>query len=280
MEQTTCVIVVSKTGCYIGQIQNSESQILYESKVLYKHELKLPIYHGRGKMSTQRFEYVKKQKLRNFLILICETINKLCSKNDVNNIILASDDNYDKQLIESKLIDTQIIKKFTQTIHIPYTMERGFDYVVEQNGYNEKFRTILTQFFDGIGEDTGKCCYDIKQILDCIEIGNIQDLIVWENIDLVRYTILRDGKETVEYKLSHDNIDGLNIVNRKTFVNWLMSGKFDFTIYFISNRTIAGKLFCVGFDGLGAILKTCITQTNIVPYSCEPTNSTDLISPT
>ena len=42
-------------------------------------------------------------------------------------------------------------------------------------------------FFDQISQDTGKFVFGVKDTLACLEMGAVETLIVWENLDLQRY---------------------------------------------------------------------------------------------
>lgn len=42
-------------------------------------------------------------------------------------------------------------------------------------------------FFDQISQDTGKFVFGVKDTLACLEMGAVETLIVWENLDMQRY---------------------------------------------------------------------------------------------
>lgn len=42
-------------------------------------------------------------------------------------------------------------------------------------------------FFDQISQDTGKFVFGVKDTLACLEMGAVETLIVWENLEVQRY---------------------------------------------------------------------------------------------
>ena len=42
-------------------------------------------------------------------------------------------------------------------------------------------------FFDQISQDTGKFVFGVKDTLTCLDMGAVETLIVWENLDMQRY---------------------------------------------------------------------------------------------
>jgi peptide chain release factor subunit 1 len=53
-------------------------------------------------------------------------------------------------------------------------------------------KKLIQKYFDEIGQDTGKYCYGIDDTLKALDLGAVETLIVWENLDIMRYT-LRNG---------------------------------------------------------------------------------------
>jgi peptide chain release factor subunit 1 len=60
---------------------------------------------------------------------------------------------------------------------------------------NVKFvqeKKLIQKYFDEISQDTGKYCFGIDDTLKALELGSVETLIVWENLDTTRY-ILRNA---------------------------------------------------------------------------------------
>ena len=55
----------------------------------------------------------------------------------------------------------------------------------------------LGKYFDEISQDTGKYCFGVDDTLKALEMGSVEILIVWENLDIQRYVLRNhqtDGK--------------------------------------------------------------------------------------
>lgn len=45
------------------------------------------------------------------------------------------------------------------------------------------------RYFDEISQDTGKYCFGVDDTLRALEMGAVDILIVWENLDITRYVL-------------------------------------------------------------------------------------------
>jgi peptide chain release factor subunit 1 len=55
---------------------------------------------------------------------------------------------------------------------------------------NVKFvqeKKLIQKYFDEISQDTGKYCFGIDDTLKALELGAVETLIVWENLDVTRH---------------------------------------------------------------------------------------------
>ena len=48
---------------------------------------------------------------------------------------------------------------------------------------------MLSSFFDQISQDTGKFVFGVKDTLACLEMGAVETLILWENLEYMRYVL-------------------------------------------------------------------------------------------
>lgn len=53
-------------------------------------------------------------------------------------------------------------------------------------------KKLVQKYFDEISQDTGRYCFGIEDTLKALELGAVETLIVWENLDITRY-ILRNA---------------------------------------------------------------------------------------
>ncbi len=57
------------------------------------------------------------------------------------------------------------------------------------------------RYFDQISQDTGKFCFGIDDTLKALEMGAVETLICWENLDIQRYVL--KNHSTGEEKILH-----------------------------------------------------------------------------
>lgn len=60
---------------------------------------------------------------------------------------------------------------------------------------NVKFiqeKKLISKYFEEIAQDTGKYCYGVKDTLYALDMGAVETLIVWENLEINRF-ILRNN---------------------------------------------------------------------------------------
>lgn len=77
--------------------------------------------------------------------------------------------------------------------------ENGFNQAIMRSAEmlaNVKFvqeKKLITKFFDEISQDTGKFVFGVSDTLQCLEMGAVETLIVWENLAISRFTLLNTG---------------------------------------------------------------------------------------
>jgi peptide chain release factor subunit 1 len=61
-------------------------------------------------------------------------------------------------------------------------------------------KRLIQKYFDEISQDTNKYCFGVDDTLKALELGAVETLIVWENLDTTRH-IFRNaaGGEDVYY---------------------------------------------------------------------------------
>lgn len=74
--------------------------------------------------------------------------------------------------------------------------ENGFNQAIELSAdtlANVKFvqeKRLISKFFDEISQDTGKFVFGVKDTKACLEMGAVETLIVWENLEVDRVTLM------------------------------------------------------------------------------------------
>ena len=61
---------------------------------------------------------------------------------------------------------------------------------------------LLGRYFDEISQDTGKYCFGVDDTLKALEMGAVDILIVWENLDVTRYVLKNHATDGMEQQSS------------------------------------------------------------------------------
>ena len=59
------------------------------------------------------------------------------------------------------------------------------------------WRRLIQEYFDEIALDTGKYCFGVKDTLRGLELGAVETLIVWENLDITCHSLRSSTGETI-----------------------------------------------------------------------------------
>jgi len=60
---------------------------------------------------------------------------------------------------------------------------------------------LISKFFDEISQDTGKFVFGVADTLACLEMGAVETLIVWESLEVSRYTLMNTVTGATETKV-------------------------------------------------------------------------------
>lgn len=133
------------------------------------------------------------------------------------------------------------------------------------------FIFYVGRYFDEISQETGKYCFGVADTLKGLEMGCIEILIAWENLDIMRFVL--KNAATTEGKILHltpaqerdrsyftDKETGveLELVESMPLLEWLANNykSFGATLEIITDRSQEGSQFVKGFGGIGG--KLCI----------------------
>lgn len=89
---------------------------------------------------------------------------------------------------------------------MPAGGENGFNQAIELSAdtlANVKFvqeKRLISKFFDEISQDTNKYVFGVADTLQCLEMGAVETLVVWEDLQVYRYTLMNSTSgESVMY---------------------------------------------------------------------------------
>lgn len=245
--------------------------------VLHKFTVDLPKKHGRGGQSALRFARLREEKRHNYVRKVAEVAVQNFITNDkvnVKGLILAGSADFKTDLARSELFDQRLVAKIVKIVDISYGGENGFNQAIELSAEtlaNVKFiqeKKLITQYFDEISQDTGKFCYGIEDTLKALDLGAVETLIVFENLETIRY-IFKDseGNEVIQfanpdqedktYSLDKTTGQEMDAVSEQPLIEWLAENykNYGATLEFITDKSSEGAQFVSGFGGVGALLR-------------------------
>lgn len=266
-------IVMDGNGALFGTLCGNTRDILH------KFTVDLPKKHGRGGQSALRFARLRLEKRHNYVRKVAETAVQLFITQDrpnVEGLILAGSADFKTELSQSDMFDPRLQTKVLKVVDVSYGGENGFNQAIELSAEvlsNVKFiqeKKLIGRYFDEISQDTGKYCFGVTDTLQALEMGAVETLIVWENIDMTRLTLKNHAKDEVVvlHLNTEQEKDKTNFVDKETgveleladrlpFLEWLANNykTFGATLEIVTDRSQEGSQFCKGFGGVGGILR-------------------------
>mmetsp|Transcript_4705 Transcript_4705/g.9060 ORF Transcript_4705/g.9060 Transcript_4705/m.9060 type:complete len:435 (+) Transcript_4705:29-1333(+) len=244
--------------------------------VLHKFSVDLPKKHGRGGQSALRFARLRLEKRQNYVRKVAEACTSVYITNDkpnVSGLVLAGSAEFKAKLNASDVFDPRLAAIVVKIVDVSYGGENGFSQAIElaaESLSNLKFvkeKKLLSTYFTQISRDTGKYCFGVKDTLNALDQGAVEELIVWENLDMNRIETKNPttGSENIVYlqeskmkeqTWQEDGVD-LEIVSNEPLLEWLANNYTNFgaKLQFVTDRSQEGNQFCKGFGGVGAILR-------------------------
>jgi len=273
-------VIMDGSGSLFGTLSGNTRE------VLHKITVDLPKKHGRGGQSALRFARLRLEKRHNYLRKVAELCTQFFITNDkanVTGLILAGLADFKNDLFQSDLFDPRLKTKVVKILDVSYGGDNGFNQAIELAAdalANVKFiqeKKLISKYFDEIAQDTGKYCYGVKDTFYCLEMGAVEELIVWENLQISRFIL--KNPQTLEEKIYYftpeeekkrenfvDNATNaeLEIILKENLLDWLAENykKYGAVLEIVTNKSQEGSQFVKGFGGIGGLLRYRVdTQT-------------------
>lgn len=266
-------IIMDGNGALFGTLSGNTRE------VLHKFTVDLPKKHGRGGQSAPRFARIRQEKRHNYIHKVAEVAVQMFITNDKPNVaglVLAGSADFKTNLSQSGMFDGRLQAKIIKIVDISYGGENGFNQAIDLSAdalANVKFiqeKKLIGQYFDEVSQDTGRYCFGVDDTLKALEMGAMETLIVWENLDVTRY-VLKNHSANIENILflrpnqekdkSHfmDKDTGveLELVDSVPLLDWLADNykSFGTTLEIVTDRSQEGVQFVNGFGGIGGLLR-------------------------
>ena len=107
--------------------------------------------------------------------------------------MLAGAAEFKNELATSDLLDQRLQTKIVKIIDVSYGGENGFNQAIElatEALSDVKFvkeKKLITKLFEEVAMDSNKICYGVKDTLKALEMGAVETIVLWENLDHIRY---------------------------------------------------------------------------------------------
>jgi peptide chain release factor subunit 1 len=240
----------------------------------------LPKKHGRGGQSALRFARLRLEKRHNYVRKVAELATQLFvtdgQRPNVQGLVLAGSADFKSELMRSDLFDQRLHKIVLKMVDVSYGGENGFQQAIELSADTlgsvklMKEKKLLQKYMDEISRDTGKYCFMTEDTFNALELGAVEDLIIWENLDIdrivLRNTSTSDEKivhlnkeQQANENFFHDPETGveLEIIEKESLVEWFANNykQYGCNLEFVTDRSGEGTQFVKGFGGIGGILR-------------------------
>uniref|UniRef100_A0A2I2Y8N1 Eukaryotic peptide chain release factor subunit 1 n=1 Tax=Gorilla gorilla gorilla TaxID=9595 RepID=A0A2I2Y8N1_GORGO len=212
-------IVIDGSGALFGTLQGNTRE------VLHKFTVDLPKKHSRG-----RHNYVQK---------VAETA-----------------------VHQSDMFDQRLQSKVLKLVDISYGGENGFNQATELSTEvlsEVKFiqeKKSIERYFDEITQDTRKYCFGVEDTLKTLEKGAVEILMVYENLDIMRYVLYCQEKDKSHFTDKETGQEH-ELMESMPLLEWFANNykKFGATLEMITDKMQDGSRFVKGFGGIGGILR-------------------------
>lgn len=263
-------IIMDGNGCLYSILSGNNKEILQQFSV------DLPKKHGRGGQSALRFARLRLEARHNYLKKVCELANNLYLKENkatIQGVFLAGSAELKNQMLECDAFSPVLKAIVIKSIDISYGGLNGLNQAIElastdlKNVDLMKEKKILANFYEQISKDTGLYFFGINDTIYALEMGAIEKLIVYEDLELVRQELknTKEGTTSVVFvdpKKDNSKIyinEGVNldIINEMELVEWFSINykNFGAELILVSDKSQEGTQFVRGFGGLGGILR-------------------------
>jgi len=258
-------------------------------EVLHKFLVDLPKKHGRGGQSALRFARLRMEKRHNYVRKVAEVAVQLYIVNDRPNVaglIMAGSADFKTELSQSDMFDPRLQAKIIKIVDVSYGGENGFNQAIELASEalgNVKFiqeKKLIGKYFDEISVDSGRYCFGVQDTLKALEMGAVEILIIWENLDTMRYVLKNHttGEERIlflkpeqekdkSYFMDKETGVELELIESLSLIEWFANNYkgFGATLEIITDKSQEGAQFVKGFGGIGGILRYQVDFQSMEP---------------
>jgi len=116
-------------------------------------------------------------------------------KPNVRGIVIAGSADLKFILQQSDHFDARLKQTIITTVDVSYGQDQGFNQAItlaQDSLTNVKFvqeKKVIGKFFENIALDTGMICFGVEDTMKAMELGALETMMLFENIEIMRYEI-------------------------------------------------------------------------------------------
>lgn len=185
----------------------------------------------------------------------------------------------------SEKFDKRLKEVVLGTFDVSYGMDNGFSQAINEAAdclKDVKFvqeKKIIGKFYEEIAQDTGKVVFGVDDTLKAMEMGSLDRMILFEDIEVMRFELQMPDKEEKRVKYLNESQQKnpkhfqdpdtgaqLEIVDQQTLADWLLLyyGKFGIKIELVTDQSSESFQFVKGFGGIGGFLRYKLELDDII----------------
>ncbi|KAJ1947817.1 translation termination factor eRF1 [Kickxella alabastrina] len=169
-----------------------------------------------------------------------------------------------------------VTAKVVKTIDVSYSGENGFNQTISlsQECLSNK---LIVKFFGEISQSTGKIIYDMNDTFKLLDMGIVEMVIIWENLEGTQY-IFHDANSfnvkcvfTSKHASDHSSFlnsetgTQLELINKEPPIEWIAKvyKHKGALLEFITDKSPKGLQYINGFGGIGDMLHWQLDVTQL-----------------
>jgi len=161
-------------------------------------------------------------------------------KPNVTGLVLAGSANFKNDLNQSDMFDKRLLNIVVKIVDVSYGGENGFNQAITLSAdslLNVKFvaeKKLLSKFFEDIALDTGMVVFGVEDTIKTLELGAIETIVLFEELEVNRYHIRNPAKgesryynltkyqeKDKKYFIDAETGSDLEVVEVTPFAEWL-----------------------------------------------------------
>nr|AAT39327.1 eukaryotic release factor 1 [Uroleptus sp. WJC-2003] len=266
-------VIVDGNGALYATLQGNSREILQKITV------ELPKKHRKGGQSSVRFARLREEKRHNYLRKVAELTGHWFITNDKPNVaglVLAGNAGFKTELSETEMLDKRLLPIICAVVDVSYGGENGLNEAITLAAdalTNVKFVTekkLVSKFFEEIALDSGMIVFGVEDSMRALEMGALETLLMFEELDITRYVIKNPAKgetktlylnavqqkDSKYFKDASTGLD-LDVIAEDSLSEWICHNyqNYGATVEFITDKSQEGFQFVKGFGGIGGFLR-------------------------